>query len=224
MIRLAIYDMDKTITRGATWTPFLRHAAGRHARWRLALAPLAGAGVLAYAGGMTGRAGLKHWTQRVMLGRRLSRAQVDALAESFAERIAQGGVLAGARERIAADRAGGRRIVLATASFRFYAEPIARALGIDDVIATDSPWDGAERLRPGVAGENCYGPAKLRMIEAWLTRHGIARDGAHVRFYSDHVSDLPALDWADEAFAVNPHPPLRRIARARGWPILDWRD
>ncbi|HLL31270.1 MAG TPA: HAD-IB family hydrolase, partial [Allosphingosinicella sp.] len=32
--RLAIYDMDRTITRRATYTPFLIHAATRLAPWR----------------------------------------------------------------------------------------------------------------------------------------------------------------------------------------------
>jgi phosphoserine phosphatase len=45
----------------------------------------------------------------------------------------------------------------------------------------------------------------------------------HVRAYSDHVSDAPLLEWADEPFAVNAHGPLRKLADMRGWPQLDWR-
>jgi phosphoserine phosphatase len=44
----------------------------------------------------------------------------------------------------------------------------------------------------------------------------------HVRFYSDHVSDRPAFEWADEPVAVNPHEKLRRLAEQRGWAIKDW--
>ena len=61
------------------------------------------------------------------------------------------------------------------------------------------------------------------MIEAWLAKERIAREDAHVRFYSDHVSDAPTLAWADEPFAVNPHAKLRALAVEKGWPILDWR-
>ena len=43
MQRLAIYDMDKTITRRPTWTRFLIHYAQRQAPWRLGLLPVAGA-------------------------------------------------------------------------------------------------------------------------------------------------------------------------------------
>ena len=37
---LAIYDMDKTITRVATWTPFLRHALKERGRGALWLLPM----------------------------------------------------------------------------------------------------------------------------------------------------------------------------------------
>ena len=37
---LAIYDMDRTVTRRATYTPFLLHCAMRRAPWRLLLLPL----------------------------------------------------------------------------------------------------------------------------------------------------------------------------------------
>jgi len=44
----------------------------------------------------------------------------------------------------------------------------------------------------------------------------------HVRFYSDHASDAPVFEWADEAVAVNPHDKLRRLAATRGWAIENW--
>ena len=44
----------------------------------------------------------------------------------------------GARAAIARDKAEGRRVVMATASYRFYARAIADALGFDDCIGTNS--------------------------------------------------------------------------------------
>lgn len=156
---------------------------------------------------------------RLMIGTR-SPAEIEPVAESFASRSA---VAPGARARIAADRAAGYRIVVATAAYRFYAAPLVATLGIDDLVATKAATDPAGRILPRVVGANCYGGDKLTMIERWLGEHGVDRAGAHIRFYSDHASDLPTLDWADEAFAVNPHAPLRRLAAERGWPVLDWR-
>jgi HAD superfamily hydrolase (TIGR01490 family) len=221
MHRLAIYDMDKTITRRATWTPFLASYARRRAWGALPLIATLGPLGL-YLAKRIDRARLKEMTQALVMGRRARLATVTDAAASFGERIATADVYADARARIAADQAAGYRIVLATASYDFYVRPIAASLGIADVIATPSTVEG-DRLIARIAGENCYADAKLRMIEAWMAGQGIARDDSHVRFYSDHVSDAPTLDWADEPFAVNPHAKLRELALAKGWPILDWR-
>jgi HAD superfamily hydrolase (TIGR01490 family) len=223
MRHLAIYDMDKTITAEATWTRFLVAAAKRRAPWRLVLLPVAGLAGLGYLFKLTGRAGLKQFTHRLMLGGAVGEAEMDEVAEAFAEAEVARGVLHGARERIAQDRAQGYAIGMATASHGYYAKAIARRLGMDFVIATEAKRDRQGRILSGIQGDNCYGPAKLRMIESWMAGAGIARRDAYVRAYSDHVSDAPLLGWADEGFAVNAHGPLKLLAAAQGWPELDWR-
>ncbi|MES2058948.1 MAG: HAD-IB family hydrolase [Pseudomonadota bacterium] len=220
--RIAIYDMDKTITVAPTWTGFLIGAARAYAPWRLALLPVAGLAVGAYGLKLLDRARLKQVTQRLLIGGTMSSEDAADAAARFADRIIAQGLFAGARTRIEADRAAGYRLVMATASYHFYVTAIAERLGFDAVIATGSRKTADGRLRALIDGENCYGPAKLRMIKAWLAAQGIERADAEIRFYSDHVSDAPTLDWADTAFAVHPHGPLRTLATARGWAILDW--
>ena len=220
---LAIYDMDKTITRTPTWTPFLAFAMRRRARWRLALLPWAAIAGLAYATELIDRAALKQTTQKWLLGGSMAADHVQTLTAAFADHVAATGVLDAARDRIAADKAAGYRLVMATASYAFYARAIAERLGFDDVIATESEHDPAGALIPRIAGENVYGAAKLRAVEVWLSGVGLTRSDCHVRFYSDHVSDAPVLDWSDEPFAVNAHGPLKALAKRRGWPVLDWR-
>lgn len=222
MHRLAIYDMDKTITRKATWLPFLAHAARAAGPWRLALLPLGGLAALGFALKLYDRGRLKELTQALMLGRAISPARLMAVANGFADDVMATNIFADARTRIAADRAEGYRLVLATASYGFYARAIAERLGIDDVVATQAQGDSHGNILAKIDGENCYGAAKLRMVSEWLAESEIAREQAHIRFYSDHVSDAPVLEWADEPFAVNAHGPLRALAAAKGWPILDW--
>jgi HAD superfamily hydrolase (TIGR01490 family) len=222
--QLAIYDMDRTITRVATYPSFLRHAAFRLAPWRLVMLPFVGLSVLAYALRLLDRQRLKEINQRLMLGPHSRRSELATVAASFAEKTLATNVHPGAFDAIAADRAVGRRLVMATASYRLYVEAIAGQLGFDDVIATNSLSGLDDRVIAKVDGENCYGPAKLRMILAWMDREGIARDQAHIRFYSDHASDAPVLEWADEPYAVNAHDTLRRLAKQRGWAIVDWGD
>ena len=222
MSDLAIYDMDRTVTRHATYTPFLLHCATRRAPWRLLLLPFVLVSMLAYVTRLIDRARLKEINHRLLLGGRVHSRDLQPLVESFADRQLAGNLRPGARLAIARDKAQGRRLVLATASYRLYADAIADRLGFDDVIGTGSIIGLDERVHAKIAGENCYGPAKLRMISDWVEASGLKGAHGHVRFYSDHVSDQPAFEWSDEPVAVNPHGKLRRLAEQRGWAIEDW--
>lgn len=222
MVELAIYDMDRTVTRTGTYTPFLIHAALKLAPWRLALAPAVPLVMAGYAAKLIDRRRLKEINQRLLLGGAVPRARLRPAVESFADLVLKTNIYPGALRQIAEDRAAGRRLVLATASYRFYVEAIAARLGFDAVIATGSVTGLDDIIHARIDGHNNYGPAKLRLIQAWLEAEGIDRRQAHIRFYSDHVSDSPVLDWADEPFAVNPSAALRRLAIANGWPRLDW--
>lgn len=222
MSDLAVYDMDRTITRRATYTPFLLHCATRRASWRLLFLPLAALLMLAYVLRLIDRAKLKEINHRLLLGAKIHPRELKPLVESFADRQLATNIRPGARAAIARDKAEGRRLVLATASYRLYADAIAERLGFDDVIGTGSIIGLDERVHARIADENCYGPAKMRMIADWVEASGLKGVHGHARFYSDHVSDLPAFEWADEPVAVNPHGKLRSLAQARGWLIEDW--
>ena len=222
MIRLAIYDMDRTITRLPTFISFLLHAAQRRQQWRLLLLPLVGVTLLIYAMRLIDRATLKVWNQSLLVGKSIHPGDLAPIVDSFAQKTVAKNLLVDARARLATDKAEGYQLIMATASYRLYAEAIGKALGFDATVATNTLAGLDTRIMAKIDGENCYGPAKLRMVTAWMHDNGIAREGAHIRFYSDHVSDAPAMAWADEAFAVNAHGPLRKLARQRGWAILDW--
>lgn len=222
MTELAIYDMDRTVTRTGTYTAFLIRAAWALAPWRLLLGLLVPFVMLGYAARLLDRRRLKELSQRLLIGGRVPRARLAPAAERYADFVVRTNIHPGALRQIAADRAAGRLLVLATASYRFYVEPIAWRLGFDAVIATGSVAGLDDRIRARIDGENNYGPAKLRLIQAWLTARGIDRAAASIRFYSDHVSDAPVMEWADTGIAVNPSPALRRMAARRGWEIVDW--
>ena len=218
---IAVYDMDRTVTRRATYTPFLLHCAVRRAPWRLAFAPIVAGSMASYVLKLIDRGRLKEINHRLLLGH-VHPSELKPLVDSFAERQVKSNIRRGALDAIARDKAEGRRLVLATASYRLYADAIAERLGFDDVIGTGSIIGLDERVHAKIDGENCYGPAKLRMIADWVAKSGLTGKHGHVRFYSDHVSDAPAFEWADEPVAVNPHGKLRRLAQQRGWAIEDW--
>lgn len=220
---LSIYDMDRTITRRGTWTPWLLFWARREAPWRLLLLPLLGLALMAYALKIVERGRLKEWGHRLLMGGTVSRARLVAAADLFAVQILQNDVFPAALAQIAADRADGRRLVIATASNEYYVRAIAARLGVDDVVATASTWV-EDRLHHRLGSDNCYGDAKRVLVHNWLVKAGLGREP--VRFYSDHISDVPMFELAEasggEAVAANPSAALRHLAQQRGWRIVDW--
>ena len=68
MSDLAIYDMDRTVTRHPTYTPFLLHCAVRRAPWRLLFLPLVLLSMIAYGLRLIDRARLKEINHHLLLG------------------------------------------------------------------------------------------------------------------------------------------------------------
>lgn len=221
-VRLSIFDVDRTLTRHSTWSPFLFFAARTTAPWRLVFVPAVVAAMLCYRLGLIERKRLKEMMHAWMLGPRLSARRAAHLASRFADRLMANDVYPDGLELIRAERAAGRRIVLATAANDFYLKALAEKLGIADVIATRSRWEQGHLLAR-ISGENCHGRSKLDMIEAFLDEADLGRANTHIRFYSDHVSDRPVFEWADDPIAVNPSRRLRSLARKERWKILNWR-
>ncbi|HEU4809935.1 MAG TPA: haloacid dehalogenase-like hydrolase, partial [Sphingomicrobium sp.] len=138
MSDLAVYDLDRTITRRPTYTLFLIHCAVRRQQWRLVFVPVVVIAMLAYALGLFDRGRLKEICQHLLIGHKVHATELRPLAESFADATVASNIRPGARKAIERDREEGRRLVLATASYRLYADAIADRLGFDDVIATGS--------------------------------------------------------------------------------------
>ena len=78
--------MDRTVTRHATYTPFLLHCAMRRAPWRLLLLPLVVGSMLAYVLKLIDRGRLKEINHRLLLGHRRHPRELKPLVDSFAER------------------------------------------------------------------------------------------------------------------------------------------
>lgn len=222
--RLALYDMDRTITKTGTYSGFLLFVARRRQPWRLALLPVVALAGLAYCLKLLDRSALKAVNLRLLVGKKFRRADIGPLAEQYADHVVRHGLHDAALAQIAKDQAAGYRVVLATASFRLYVDAIARRLGIQDVLATElEDWDAGEHVHARLRGDNCYGDAKFARITEWLAANQIVRENTHIRAYSDHVSDHPMLGFADEAVATTPSRVLREMAPLHGWQVVDWR-
>lgn len=212
-----VFDLDRTVTHHSTFIPFLWFVAQRRPHRLLLLPAILLTGVL-YCLGLVSRGGIKFLMLTCIVGG-MPRATVERHAVAFVARCMKGGLRPGARQAIAKASAEGRTLVLATASFDFYVEPLAKQLGFHQIVATKAAWSKTGRLTGRIDGENCYGAEKLRRLEQAMPE---LKRGHRVTAYSDSHADLPLLSWADHGVAVNPSRRLRRQAEAAGFEILDW--
>ena len=138
----------------------------------------------------------------------------------FAEKVAPH-ITAGACAAVAEHRAQGHLLAVLTTSTPYGSEPLGAHLGIPHVLCTrpevqDGVFTGA------IAGSVCFGRGKVRVAEAFAREHDV--DLSASWFYTDSYSDLPMLERVGHPVAVNPDFRLRRLARARGWPIRAWTE
>jgi 4-hydroxybenzoate polyprenyltransferase/phosphoglycolate phosphatase-like HAD superfamily hydrolase len=100
-------------------------------------------------------------------------------------------------------RWAGRRVILATASDRRFADAVAKEVGLfDDVLASDGQI-------------NLKGPNKLAAIQAYCREHGYAQ----FAYAGDALADLPIWKEAAEVHVVAPGPLVRAATRSLDKPI-----
>ena len=217
MERIALYDLDRTVTRAPTFTPFLTHMAASGTRLRLLAMPLWVLAMLGYKAGLYGRKPLKQFGLALLVGRVVGSPALAARTQAFIARQIARNIRPGARAQIAADRAAGVRLVLLTAAPEIYAEALGQALGFEACIATRHRRDAAGQLLALIDGENNYGAEKVARVEEWLSQRGRARAQCHITAYTDHASDAPILDYADSGVIVG-----RYAAAQPRWAQVDW--
>ncbi|MEI7515409.1 MAG: HAD family hydrolase [Betaproteobacteria bacterium] len=119
----------------------------------------------------------------------------------------------------------GATVIVVTATNEFVTRPIAKAFGADELMAVDLVRDmspgGSGWFTGEVRGIPSFREGKVLRVEAWLAARGLGWADVHSTFYSDSINDLPLLEKANVPVATNPDDPLRAIAQARGWRILE---
>jgi HAD superfamily hydrolase (TIGR01490 family) len=115
-------------------------------------------------------------------------------------------------------RQRGERVYIVSAALQEIVAAIAEDLGFDGALGTicevrDGVYTGRS-LRP------LHGPAKADAVRELAATESIDLDSSTA--YSDSETDVPFLEAVGSAVAVNPDRRLRRIARERGWDVLEF--
>jgi len=212
----AFFDLDKTIIAGSSTLafgrPFYRGGlVGRGAVLRSAYAQL----VVVLAGADEARMErMRDYLADLCRGWPAERVQ--AIVDETLHQLISPLVHAEAVELIREHQRSGRPVVVVSSSGEEVVAPIAAMVGADHVVSTRMQVEGGRYT--GAIERYVYGPRKATEMAALAAEHGWSLAASFA--YSDSATDLPMLEAVGHPVAVNPDRALRRVAAARGWPVL----
>jgi len=215
--RVALFDVDGVVLRGKGLSLFARYLVAR-GEAKPALAMRGAWYALGHRlGWLDGGSVLRRVAAAYLAGRPAAEL-VRQGEEWFVERGAAA-IYPDAARLVREHQGAGTPIALLSGGMDFLVGPIARALGAArwaavEPVAEDGVLTG--RLRDPL----CIDDGKVYWASAVARDLGVRLD--ECTFYTDDVGDVPLLELVGEPVAVNPDPRLRRVAGARGWPVLDF--
>jgi HAD superfamily hydrolase (TIGR01490 family) len=148
-------------------------------------------------------------------------AQAQAAHERFMETVIRPAIRPEALALLQAHEAAGDQMAIVTATNEFVTAPIARVLGVQELIAVQLERGADGWITGGIVGVPSAREGKVTRVQQWLDKRGLGWDAVHTTFYSDSINDLALLEKVDHPVATNPDTRLRAIATERGWRILD---
>jgi HAD superfamily hydrolase (TIGR01490 family) len=218
----AFFDVDNTLMRGASIYYFARGLASRKMFRARDLADLAWKQVYFRVRGAENAGHIDAAREAALAfvaGHKVS--DIVALSEEIYDEDMANRIWEGTRELAQRHLEAGQRVWLVTATPVELASIIARRLGFTGALGTVAESvDGEYTGR--LVGGLLHGPAKAEAIRALAVREGL--DLSRCAAYSDSSNDLPMLELVGHPAAVNPDSDLRAQARARGWPVHDFRS
>lgn len=217
--RLALFDLDGTLLSGDTdalWCDFL---VAEGMLDGVAFAPANREVVDRYARGDIDAATYCAFYAATLAGR--TPAGWHGLRERFVADVVTPRLAASAHALVEAHRRAGDALVLTTATNRFLTEPIADAMRIDCLVATELELEGGVFTGRNTGVLNMQ-DGKLVRLRAWLATGGWPVDALErSAFYSDSINDLALLGAVGRPVVVDPDPRLRVEAVRRGWPVIE---
>lgn len=118
-------------------------------------------------------------------------------------------------------RQRGDTLLIITATNLFVTGPIAKRLGINNILASE-PEQVDGRYTGKALGIPCFQEGKVTRLDNWLKSNNISMENSY--FYSDSRNDIPLLNKVDNPVAVDADDTLTSLAKEKGWPCISLRD
>lgn len=153
---------------------------------------------------------------RMLHGNSLS--DLDELGERLFVQSVQKRIYPEMREMVRAHMARGHTVVLSSSALTVQVEPVARFLGISNVLSNKFETDDDGLITGEVQRPIIWGPGKARAVQKFSAENGV--DLAKSYFYADGDEDVALMYLVGNPRPTNPAGKLEAVAIKRGWPVL----
>lgn len=148
--------------------------------------------------------------------------KAQAAHEQFMQQVIASVIKPQALDLLHQHQSAGDEVVIVTATNEFVTRPIARALGVAELMAVELVRDPVSDWFTGeIHGTPSFREGKVTRVEEWLAQRQLRWDQVYTTFYTDSINDLALLERVTQPVATNPDERLRAIAVERGWRILE---
>jgi putative phosphoserine phosphatase/1-acylglycerol-3-phosphate O-acyltransferase len=211
----AFFDLDGTLVAGFTGVIMTQD---RLRRGQMSVGEFIGM----VQAGLNHQLGRSEFEDLIGKGARMLRGNslddIDELAERLFVQKIVGRIYPEMRELVRAHMARGHTVVLSSSALTVQVEPVARFLGITNVLSNKFETDEHGRLTGEVLRPIIWGPGKARAVQAFAAQHGV--DLAKSYFYADGDEDVALMYLVGNPRPTNPAGKLAAVAAKRGWPVL----
>lgn len=211
----AFFDLDGTLVAGFTGVVMTQD---RLRRRQMSVGEFIGM----VQAGLNHQLGRSEFEDLIGKGARMLRgnsvADVDELAERLFMQKIVSRIYPEMRELVRAHMDRGHTVVLSSSALTVQVEPVARFLGIENVLSNRFETDDDGLITGEVQRPIIWGPGKARAVQEFARDNEI--DLAHSYFYADGDEDVALMYLVGNPRPTNPAGKMAAVAAKRGWPIL----
>ena len=211
----AFFDLDGTLVAGFTGVIMTRD---RLRRRQMGVGEFIGM----VQAGLNHQLGRSEFEDLIGKGARMLRGNslgdIDELAERLFVQKVIGRIYPEMRDLVRAHMERGHTVVLSSSALTVQVEPVARFLGIKNVLSNKFEVDENGCLTGEVQHPIIWGPGKARAVQAFAAEHNV--DLSKSYFYADGDEDVALMYLVGNPRPTNPAGKMAAVAAKRGWPVL----
>ncbi|MDH6246871.1 HAD-IB family hydrolase [Mycobacterium sp. OTB74] len=211
----AFFDMDGTLVAGFTGVIM---TSDRLRRGQMSVGEFIGM----VQAGLNHQLGRSEFEDLIGSGARMLRgnslSDLDELGERLFNQHIQKRIYPEMRELVRAHMSRGHTVVLSSSALTVQVEPVARFLGIENVLCNKFETDEDGLITGEVAKPILWGPGKANAAQAFAAQNSVGLSKSY--FYADGDEDVALMYLVGNPRPTNPAGKLESVAAKRGWPVL----